>query len=829
MRVPLSWLKDFVEVDMPVNELADRLTFSGIEVSNIESIGIYNPNVVCGKITSKKLLKNRTDVFHLTIDIGSKTIQTVSNAQELFQVNEGQHIAIALPGAVLFESEGYNTKTIEENVLYNQQCECTICSVKELGIDTDAYKLFLLPGSIIPGSPVRPHFEPQPGWFADEVLTIEILANIARCQSMWGVAKEVSAITRKELKLDAPASAPPARDKGKLGVDNQIPEFVKYFSITSIQDVTVKEASDIIRYRLALSGVKSINNLIDIGNYVMLETGQPVHVYDADKLSSQTFSVKLSNGAESFTPLSGSEIKQLITLPKDVITINTGDDIVGVGGVIGSDGSAVSANTRNIVLEAANFDLITIRKSQNKLKLYTEASARFSRGVSYDVAPKAVQRFIDLLSGSSPGLRVTAFCKYDDVSTIVPAAIEFSADRLNQSLGTDFGAEEVRELLRYVDIETTPPVHGEDGRSMIALVPLSRQDITIENDLYEEVARLIGYDRMPTTMPVAPIPLHPANHALRLREAIRDAMVLSGLNEIISYSMTTPEAEARLMYDQNNGNKDERYVTLMNPISSDKTVMRRTLMPGMLNVISYNKKYTDSCQLFEIGNVFRPEEKGIDPRLPGEPLYLSIGITGQEHPENFHDKKPRTLDFFDLKANVEFLFDHLKIQGVSIENHEEQHRLFQPGLCGVITKNGQVFGYMGKVHPFVTSKFELEGSDVYCAEIRLDKLMENAVRFFEFEELEKFPSIKVDVSLLVDQSVIASDIVSAIRGLNNERVKNIEIVDLYSGTGIAPGKKSISLRLTLYDSTRTLLQAEANSIRDEIVAFLQKKYEAVLR
>ena len=829
MRVPLSWLKEFVEVDMPVSELADRLTFSGIEVSNIESIGIYNPNIICGKITSKKLVKNKTDVFHLAIQIGAdKTIQTVSNAQELFNVNEGQHIAIALPGAVLFESEGYNTKNIEENVLYNLPCQCTICSVKELGIGRDAFKLFLLPDTIQPGSIVRPHFPPQADWFADEVLNVEILANIARCQSMWGVAREVSAITRKTVSVDANSKALGAPEVATLAVDNEIPDLVKYFSLARIENVTVRESSDLIQYRLALSGVKSINNLIDIGNYVMLETGQPVHVYDADRLSTQVFTVKMSEGGESFVPLGSAEVKTAITLPKDVITINTGNDIVGIGGVIGSDGSSVSGNTKNVVLEAANFDLITIRKSQNKLKLYTEASARFSRGVSYDVAPKAVQRFVELLFQSAPGFAITAATKYDDVSTIEAITIEFSASRLNQSLGTDFSNEEIRELLHHVEIETTAPVHGTDRHSIIAVVPQSRQDITIENDLYEEVARLIGYDRMPTTMPVAPIPLHPANHALRLREAIRDAMVLSGLNEIISYSMTTPEAEDKLYYNEN-GHDQDRFVSLMNPISSDKTVMRRTLMPGLLNVLSYNKKYTDSCQLFEIGNVFRPEEKGLDPKLPGEPYYLSIGITGTEYSEHFHHKKPRVLDFFDLKANVEFLFDHLKIEGVSIENHDEQHRLFQPGLCGVIRKNGQVFGYLGKVHPFVTDKFELAGTDIFCAEIRLDKVMEHAIRYFEFEELDKFPSIKVDISLLVNESVIVSDIVSAIRGLNNERVKHIEIVDLYSGSNIAANKKSVSLRLTLYDSTRTLSQAEANSMRDEVVAFLQKKYEAVLR
>lgn len=829
MRVPLSWLKEFVEVDMPVSELADRLTFSGIEVSNIESIGIYNPNVICGKIASKKLLKNKTDVFHLVIDTGNgNTIQTVSNAQELFQVNEGQQIAIALPGAVLFESEGYDTKTIEENVLYNQQCQCTICSVKELGIGRDAYKLFLLPDHIAPGGQVLPHFAPQADWFADEVLNIEILANIARCQSMWGVAKEVSAITRKSVSIDANATNVQVQPDNKLAVDNQVPSLVKYFSLARIENVSVLPSSDIIQYRLALSGVKSINNLIDIGNYVMLETGQPVHVYDADKLPTQTFTVKLSEGGEAFTPLGSAEVKTAITLPADVITINAGNDIIGIGGVIGSDGSSISNATKNIVLEAANFDLITIRKSQNKLKLYTEASARFSRGVSYDAAPKAVQRFIQLLTQSAPGFNITAATKFDEVSILEPVTIQFSPDKLNNSLGTDFDAEEIRKLLQYVDIETTPPVHGADKHSMVALVPLSRQDITIENDLYEEVARLIGYDRMPTTMPVAPIPLHPANHALRLREAIRDAMVLSGLNEIITYSMTTPETESKLMYAEN-GSAQDKYVTMVNPISSDKTVMRRTLVPGLLNVISYNKKYADSCQLFEVGNVFRPEEKGLDSRLPGEPYYLSIGITGKQHEENFHDKKPRTLDFFDLKSNVEFLFEHLKIQDVSIENYEETHRLFQPGLCGVIKKNGQVFGYLGKVHPFVTDRFELGTTDVFCAEIRLDKVMEHAVRYFEFEELEKFPSIKVDISLLVDQQVIASDIVSAIKGLNNGLVREIEIVDLYSGTGIGPDKKSISLRLTLYDSSKTLSQAEANSTRDEIVAFLQKKYEAVLR
>lgn len=435
-----------------------------------------------------------------------------------------------------------------------------------------------------------------------------------------------------------------------------------------------------------------------------------------------------------------------------------------------------------------------------------------------------MQRFIELLVTSCPDLHITDLITHDEVSFISKTKIKFSPDTLNKSLGTDFAPDEIQELLRLVDIPTV--LHGD---SITADIPLSRQDITIENDLYEEVARLIGYDRMPVTMPTAAIPFHPANHKLRLRERIRDAMVLAGLNEIISYSMSTPEAESKLWYEQGERPNQQQYVRLKNAVSSDKTVMRTTLIPGLLNIISYNMKYADACQLFEIGNVFIPNTEDPERKLPTEPLFLSIGIAGQEYPENFHDKKLRKLDFFDLKAYVEFLFEHLKIRNVSIENYEETHRLFQQGLCGVIKQGDQVYGYLGKVHPNVTSNFNLAGQSIFCAEISLEKVIDDAVRFFKFDDLEKFPSIKIDISLLVASDLTASQLILSIRELNNERIKNIEIVDLYSGSGIAASKKSISLRLTLYDSAKTLSQAEANTIRDEIVEFLKNKYHAVLR
>lgn len=379
----MSWLKEFVEINISVNELADRLTFSGIEVSNIESIGIYNPNVICGKIISKRLLKNRNDVFHLKLEVSEgKVIETVSTANELFEVQEGQHIAIALPTAILFESgdDDYSTKSIEENIMYNQLCACTICSVKELGIGMDAFKLFLLPAAINPGSVIRSYFEPHEEWFADEVLTLEILANISRCQSMTGVAKEISAITRKYINLNRTSKEISSIiEPAGLGILNRIPTLVKYFSLTSIKNVTVQKSPDFIRRRLSLSGIKPISNLIDIGNYVMLETGQPVHVYSANRLASKDIEVKLSEGGEQFTPLTSHEIKTSIILPRDVITINSGNDIISIGGIIGSDDTAVTNETTDIVLEVGNFDFISIRKSQNKLKLYTEASARFSK------------------------------------------------------------------------------------------------------------------------------------------------------------------------------------------------------------------------------------------------------------------------------------------------------------------------------------------------------------------------------------------------------------------------------------------------------------------
>lgn len=806
MRVPLSWLREYVDVSVTAAELAERLTFSGIEVSDVEAIGVLHPKVICAELLVSRPLEGRENVREVELQVGEEVIRTISVAPDLVGLPSGTKLALALTDAVLYSGEkgDFTTKTITATLRYNRECSASLCSLSELGIANEG-RLCVLPSDSPISTPVRDILERTSDWFADEVLVIEILANIARCQSISGIAREVAAILRQPLKKVSPVKS--KVDFSASLVENKIPELVPYFSVVRIEGVVLRESTDHIKRLLSLSGIKSINNVVDIGNFVMLETGQPLHVYDAQKLPSQGIGVRLSEEGETFRPL-GSE--DLVKLPSGLITVRAGDDIIALAGLIGSEGSAVSDSTRDILLEVANFDLISIRKAQGKLKTYTEASSRFSRGVSLDRAEVATQRFIELLSASSPDSAVVAAARAGEVE-VEERTIPLSLDRLNASLGATFSSEEVKELLERVDIHFSLDE---------ATVPASRDDLHLENDLFEEVARLLGYDRMPITMPESAIPLHPVNQRIRVREAARDAMVLSGLNEIITYSMTVPE---KALWHKDEG--DQEYVSLRNPVSADKTVLRRTLAPGMLQTIAHNLKYSPSCQLFEIGNVFIPRA---DTPLPYEPCSLVIGLAGQEHGEYFHDKKPRELDVFDLKGKIEFLLQHLRIEDVVVESFEGIERLYQPGLCGVIRREESIYGYIGKVHPTVASRYGID-ADVFCAEIDLEQVILDAGRPAGFKELEKFPGISIDISLLVKKQISAQEITLAIQSLGCSQLRTAEVIDLYGGAGVAEDKKSLSLRLTLCDSERTLEQSEANQIRDSIVASLAGRYGVELR
>ena len=696
MRVPISWLKTFVDIDLPVEELAEKLNFAGIEVESIEGSG------------------------------------------------------------------------------------------------------------------------------ADQVLVLSILANTARVQSIVGAAREVAAITGSTLHEDLDLVGLPEQTASLRPTAGVAPELCRRFSVAEVTNVKVTTSPPWLQRRLALIGVEPINNIVDAANYVMFELGQPMHTYDADLLPDMRLGVRLSRAGERLHTIAQPDDEEPIALPEGVLVIESSDTPVAVAGVIGGSTTAINENTSRILIESANFDFISVRKSQSALKTYTEASARFSRGVDPALTQVGIQRLLSLLSETSPQMEVKAWAdlsRWDQE----PRPIEISVSEVNDSLGTQFS---LNDLIKLLERDRIPVIANETKQTVRALVPSSREDLQIPADLLEEFVRLDGYDRLIGSMPEDPIPMHKRNVELDLRESGRDALVRWGLQEVITYTLTDPEVEQRLYLSSESFTQPD-YVRLRNPISSERTVMRRTLLAGLLEIVRRNLRYTDSCHVFEIAVVMLPELPSPTPQLPSEPYRVALAMTGPLAPASLLRSETRATDFYDALNAVEFLLSHLRVGPVSFTQAEAAP--FQPGVCAAVKTGEVVLGHVGALHPLVSAAFDLADRRVFCAELDYEEIMRRSTRFFMFQEPPRFPSINLDISAVVPNELPAGELVEAVRSLGNEFLRSVSVFDVYVGPQVAEGHKAIGLRLELNGIQRTLTIEEAHAVRDLAAARLREQFQATIR
>jgi phenylalanyl-tRNA synthetase beta chain len=657
---------------------------------------------------------------------------------------------------------------------------------------------------------------------ADQVLVLSILANTARAQSIVGVAREVAAITGSALHEDLDLADLPEQTASLRPTAAVAPELCRRFSVAEVANVKVTTSPPWLQHRLVLAGVDPINNIVDAANYVMFELGQPMHTYDADLLPDMRLGVRMSRVLERLHTIAQPDDEDPIVLPEGVLVIESSGAAVAVAGVIGGSESAINENTNRILIESANFDFISVRKSQSVLKTYTEASARFSRGVDPALTQRGIQRLLKLLSETSPEMEVKAWAdlsRWDPE----PRPIQISVSEVNDSLGTQFSLNDLVDLLER---DRIPATANEAQQMVRALVPSSREDLQIPADLLEEFVRLGGYDRLMESMPEDPIPMHKRNVGLELRESGKDALVRWGLQEVITYTMTDPEVEQRLHLASESFTQPE-YVRLRNPISSERTVMRRTLLPGLLDIIRRNLRYTDSCHVFEIGVVMLPEFPSTTPRLPAEPYRVALAMTGPIEPVSLLRSETRATDFYDALNAVEFLLNHLKVGPVSFTHAEASP--FQPGVCAAVKTGEVVLGHVGALHPLVAAAFDLADRRVFCADLDFEEIRRRSTRFFRFEEPPRFPSINLDISAVVPNQLPAGELVEAVRSINNEFLRSVSVFDVYVGPQVAEGHKAIGLRLELNGIQRTLTIEEAHAVRDLAAARLREQFQAVIR
>ncbi|MEI8189055.1 MAG: phenylalanine--tRNA ligase subunit beta [candidate division NC10 bacterium] len=826
MRVPISWLKEFVDVPVPVPELADRLTFAGLEVAAVERIGLPGSalpwdreRLLVGRIREVTAHPNADRLVLATVEYGPDRVKTVvTGAPNLTIGDSGQKVVFALEGARLWDAyaETRQPLTLKGRKVRGVYSDGIVCSERELGLSEAHEGILLLDDDAPVGTPLA-------DYLGDEVLELEILPNMARCLSVLGVAREVAALTNGRARVPQPTMLAEGEPiSGKVHVTIADPALSARYTATLITGVRIGPSPGWLQRRLRLAGVRPINNVVDATNYVMLEWGQPLHAFDYDVL------VRRAKGVPEITvrPARPREILVTLdgvtrTLTPDRLVIADTAGAIAVAGVMGGAETEVTDGTTAILLESANFHFVSIRKTMQALKLPSEASARFGRGVPPAIAEPAAMRATELIRTLAGGT-VAAGIADCYPAPQVPVVVSLSTGDAKRILGMDVAREEMARILTALEFTCEP-----EGETILRVTaPVSRLDIGIGvmgvHDLLEEVARIFGYDRIPVTDLADTLPPQRNNTAVEREDRVRDLLTVTGLQEIVTYRLTTPEREARLAPGAAVGG--EPCVRLANPVSADRTAMRRTLAAGILEIMAQNARNRDRLWFFELGPVFLPVS---GETLPAEPRRLGIGMAGPVAPASWREQEPARTDFFTLKGVVEALLTGLHLGEVTFD--PVSHPLFAPGRSARVAVLGAAVGVFGEIHPQVRAAFDLAVSPVCLAELDLDRLLARMASSYPVRPVPRFPPVLEDVALVVEEAVPAAALSAAIRAAGGPLLADVRLFDVYRGEQLASGKKSLAFSLAFQAADRTLTDAEVETEKRRIIAAVSREFGALLR
>lgn len=655
----------------------------------------------------------------------------------------------------------------------------------------------------------------------DTVLTLAILPNIARCYAITGVAREIAAVMDTDLR-----GTPPPAPLGLRDGDGPITPALgeggpcKRFGTALIEGVRVTPSPKWMQDRLNLAGVGPINNIVDASNYVMLELGQPTHCYDADRLPALKLAVRPSRGGERMRTLAQNDEEAPADLPAGTLLIDAGGTPVAVAGVIGGRATAVHDGTTRVLLEAANFDMLATRRSQRLVNTFTDASARFSRGVDPALVPVAMGRIVELLRETCPGLRVVDTGHRTLGAEDRRDVLRVRLSDINAALGTSYAMSESLRTLERVGLTS----HAVDSDAIHVTVTSARNDIAIERDLCEEITRLIGYDRMPMSLPTGSKLKKLEEPGILGRRRIHAALIASGLGEIMSYSLTAADAEQRLR--AGDAAAPGPFVAVTNAISPERTVMRRSLLPGLLEAAAPRLRSGSPVRIFEIGQVFLPRDAADMRKLAEEPYRAGVLIAGPAGVGSVHGKAPRPADFFDLKGVVERAIPASAAPAPAFE--AGTHPSFQPGQTARVLLGGEPIGWMGKLHPDVAEAFGLKDAAVFAAEIDLAPVVARQRLDVKVIEPSAFPSVDVDLSFMVGRDATAAALLACGQRAAGPMLERAEVFDVFS-SGADAARKSVAIRLVLNARTRSMRTEEAMEARAAVAAALKAEFAAEVR
>lgn len=851
MRVPLGWLGDFVAFEAPPEELAQRLTNAGLEVKAVERHGVDGAElpwpadlVMAAKVLRVDPAPDADRLVLATVDYGAdSTRQVVTGAPNLFR-HLGKDLADAdLWGALLLAGASYRdpyrdlkVTRLKARKLRGITSDAMLCSAAELGLGEDHDGIILFgPADELPElRPGRPLSEV----LGDVVLDLDVIPNIARCASIVGVAREVAALTGAEfrppeapLRMDGPPIA------GRVEIAAEHPELNPRFVALLIEGIEQGPSPYWMQHRLQLAGQRPIDNVVDVSNYVMLEIGQPNHTFDHDLLRRRAdgyagsgpvrIVTRLAREGERLTTLDGAERN----LRTNQILVADPAGALSVGGVMGGRDSEIGPETRNVLLEAAAWKPGSIRRTQRQLGVHTEAGFRFGRGVHPSQALLGARRAAELLRLHAGGTIAQGIVDhYPQPSPTV--AVDFDLGYLRRLSGLDLGAEETADLLQRLEftVETAAETAADAGVLRVA-VPDHRLDIEGPHDLVEEVCRIHGYDRIPSTVLSDVLPPQRDNREQAFEDRLKDTLADLGLQEVVSYRLTTPEAEAKLRLDEV---KPPPYVRLANPSTLDRVVMRRSLLASVLQAAASNSRFEDRLVLFEVGPVF-PLKEGDS--LPEEQQRAAVVLAGPRQGDHWQaaGSSGDFLDFFDVKGMVEAVMDRL---GLKVEfaapEADTAPTAFRVGRSAAVLLPGdpEPIGSLGEVHPAVTARFDLEpasGRPVLAAELALDRIHACAPDSLKVDPMPVYPAVREDLALVVDEATPAAAVEAALLAAGKPLVCGVELFDIFRGKAIGGGSKSLAYHLTFRAPNRTLRDRDVKKLRRRILAQLEQSVGARIR
>ena len=840
MRVPISWLKEYVDIDLSVAETAKILTNAGLEVKTIEYIGLpgadlewEDDKLILGHILKVEQHPNADRLVLATVEYGADEPEVVvTGAPNLFPYLgqgdiSGQQIysPFALEGATVYDGhkDGRKKMKLKGRPLRGIHNKCMVCSEKELGISDEHEGIILIQKD--PYSPEYVAGTPLTQVLGDAVLDIDIIPNIARCASMVGVARELAALTDKTIRYpdyNVVMAGPSATGRVTIATDR--PDLNPRFVGILVEGVEQKPSPYWMQYRLRLAGQRPINAVVDISNYVMLEMGQPNHTFDYDFLRRRAdeyapagpvhIHTRLPHDGETLITLDGESHE----LPDHAILVTDPQGNLSLGGIMGGYDSEIKAETTNVLVEAAAWNFINIRRTATHLLLHTEASFRFSRSVHPSQAILGAKRAAELLR------RLAGGTVAQDVIDYYPNPPQAPVVRLDENYahrlsGLDLTPAEMGELLERLEFKAE--VHDDH---LIVTGPDYRLDIEGPHDLVEEVCRLYRYDRIPSTVIADTLPPQRGNPKLEREEQVKDILVRQGLNEIITYRLTSAQLEQKILAQ---GPVDDRpYVTITNPNSPERAAMRHSLLASVMDIAANNSRFQERLTLFEVGLVYLVDEDAI---LPQELTRLAIVMTGQRDVVTWQDSEPTTLDFFDLKGVLEGLFGDLHLE---VAYEAETHPSYRPGRTARIMLGDKHVGVMGELHPLVVEKFgmRLEADQpVLATELDLDTIINNIPFAYPYEAISPYPAIREDLALVVDKGVEATAVEAVIRRAGGFLLNEVQLFDLYEGSQLPAGKKSLAYHLTFQAPDKTLTDKNVSKNRQRILRQLQHQLGATLR